>query len=424
MLQLDFIRNNREKLLEGLKKRFTEDAEKVVADLLKIIEERNSGIKHLENLRAKMNTLSKSIGKLYKEGKREEAEKIKEETASLKEAIKQAEETQRETERKLRDFLASLPNIPHPSVPVGKTEADNVIVKEFQGRNAYGKALPHWELAVKRNFIDFETGTKITGSGFPLYVGKGAKLQRALINFFLDQATQAGYTEYQPPILVNSASAFGTGQLPDKDGQMYFVCQDNLYLVPTAEVPLTNIYRDVILSGEELPLKLTAYTPCFRREAGSYGKDVRGLNRLHQFDKVEIVQITTPEKSYDTLEEMTEYVAGLLKMLELQFRIVALCTGDLGFTSAKTYDMEVFSSAQKRWLEVSSISNFETFQSNRLKLRYRPEGEKKTRLVHTLNGSALALPRIVAAIYENFQDEQGIIHLPEVLHPYIGDKIL
>ncbi len=424
MLQQDLIRNNKEKLLEGLKKRFVENAEKVVEDLQALVEKRNKHLRVLEDMRAKMNTLSKSIGNLYKEGKREEAEKVKKETSRLKESIKQAEELQRKLQAELQEFLASLPNLPHESVPVGKTAEDNVVVREFKGKILLEDALPHWELAVKRNFIDFETGSKITGSGFPLYVGKGAKLQRALINFFLDQAEKAGYTEYEPPVLVNSASAFGTGQLPDKDGQMYYVCQDNLYLVPTAEVPLTNIYRDTILSEEELPLKLTAYTPCFRREAGSYGKDVRGLNRLHQFDKVEIVQITTPEKSYEALEEMVEYVAGLLKMLELPFRIVSLCSGDLGFTSAKTYDMEVYSSAQKRWLEVSSISNFETYQSNRLKLRYRPVGEKKTRLVHTLNGSALALPRIVAAVYENFQDKEGTIYLPTVLHQYAGGEKL
>ncbi len=424
MIRIDVIKERHNELLEALRKRYEENAEKIVKSLQELIEKRNKNLQHLEQLRARMNVLSKSIGELYREGKREEAEKAKEETSKLKQQIKDAEDKQRELEKELTDALSNLPNMPHSSVPVGKTADDNVVVKEFKGKVILENPLPHWDLATSRNLIDFEKGAKITGSGFPLYVGKGARLQRALINFFLDQAGKAGYVEHEPPILINEASAYGTGQLPDKDDQMYYVCKDNLYLAPTAEVPLTNIYRNEILNEEELPIKLCAYTPCFRREAGSYGKDVRGLNRLHQFDKVEIVQITTPEKSYQALEEMVEYVSSLLKMLELPFRIVLLCSGDLGFTSAKTYDMEVFSAGQNRWLEVSSISNFEDYQSARLRLRYKSKADKKNKLAHTLNGSALALPRIVAAMLENFQDENQKIWIPTALQPYFGSEYL
>jgi seryl-tRNA synthetase len=344
---------------------------------------------------------------------------LKQKTSVLKETVKELTQQLNDAETKLKELLVILPNLPHSSVPTGKTAEENEVVFEWgEMPQLQNNALPHWELTSKYNLIDFELGVKLTGAGFPVYINKGAKLQRALINFFLNEAEKSGYIEIQPPILVNEDSGFGTGQLPDKEGQMYFVGLDNLYLIPTAEVPVTNIYRDVILNESDMPIKNTAYTPCFRREAGSYGKDVRGLNRLHQFDKVEIVQVVSPEKSYEVLEEMRNYVAGLLQKLNLKFRTIKLCGGDMSFASALTYDMEVYSAAQQRWLEVSSVSNFESFQSNRLKLRYR-DADKKTKLCHTLNGSALALPRIVAAILENNQTEKGI-KVPDVLVPYTG----
>lgn len=356
-------------------------------------------------------------------GQKQEAEALKNTSQALKESIKEHTEALNRLELALHEALVQLPNLPHESVPFGKTADDNEVVHEGGAPHALPEhALPHWELASKYDIIDFELGSKVTGAGFPVYKGKGAKLQRALINFFLDEAEQAGYLEVQPPIVVNEASAFATGQLPDKEGQMYYIGHDDLYLIPTAEVPVTNLYRDVIIKEEEFPVRHCAYTPCFRREAGSYGAHVRGLNRLHQFDKVELVQIVKPETSYETLNEMSEYVQGLLEKLGLQYRVLRLCSGDMSFASALTYDMEVWSAAQKRWLEVSSVSNFETFQSNRLKVRYRSENGK-TQLAHTLNGSALALPRIVAAILENYQTDEGIT-VPEVLRPYLNfDKI-
>jgi seryl-tRNA synthetase len=377
----------------------------------------------LDEMLSQGNKLSEQIGALMKAGKKEEAVALKTETANLKEKSKELQEALEQCEKELHDILVQLPNLPHQSVPQGKTANDNeVVLTHGDIPKLHEKAVPHWDLCAKYDIIDFELGVKLTGAGFPVYKGKGAKLQRALINFFLDKAAEAGYAEVQPPILVNADSGYGTGQLPDKEGQMYYVGADEYYLIPTAEVPVTNIYRDVIVKAEDLPIKNTAYTPCFRREAGSYGKDVRGLNRLHQFDKVEIVQIQHPDKSYETLEEMRNYVAGLLQQLQLPFRILRLCGGDMSFASALTYDMEVYSAAQEKWLEVSSVSNFESFQANRLKLRYR-EGSNKPALAHTLNGSALALPRIVAAIIENNQTPDGI-KVPEVLVKYTGFDLI
>jgi seryl-tRNA synthetase len=358
-----------------------------------------------------------------KTGKKEEAEKLKARTAELKNTEKALDEKLKSIEEEVQKVLVTVPNLPHVSVPAGKSAEDNAVVREGGTKPTLpSDAKPHWELTTQYDIIDFELGVKLTGAGFPVYKGKGARLQRALINFFLDRATAKGYTEVQPPIVVNEDSGYGTGQLPDKEGQMYHVTVDNVYLIPTAEVPITNIYRDVILKESDFPIKNCGYTPCFRREAGSYGKDVRGLNRLHQFDKVEIVQIAHPQKSYEILEEMRDYVASLLQELELPFRILKLCGGDMSFASALTYDLEVFSAAQQRWLEVSSVSNFETFQTNRLKCRYRDE-KGKTQLAHSLNGSALALPRIVAALLENNQTPQGI-KLPKVLVPYCGFDII
>jgi seryl-tRNA synthetase len=419
MIPIQFIIENKEKTIQGLKKKHFQNAEEFVEKIIALNELRKKLIAQSNDIKNKLNTSSKEIGNLIKSGKKEEAEKLKQQTTELKNASAQLDNELSKVESDIHNILVLLPNIPHPSVPEGKTAEDNEIVFQHgEIPNLPENALCHWDLASKYNLIDFETGVKLTGSGFPVYIGKGAKLQRSLINFFLDNATKNGYTEIEPPILVNEASGFGTGQLPDKDGQMYYVNEDKLYLIPTAEVPITNIYRDVILSEDQLPIKNCGYTPCFRREAGSYGKDVRGLNRLHQFDKVEIVQITHPEKSYETLEEMREYVAGLLKMLGLPFRTVKLCGGDMSFASALTYDMEVYSAAQKRWLEVSSVSNFETFQTNRLKCRIKDKNGK-TQLAHSLNGSALALPRIVAALLENNQTEKGI-KIPDVLVPYTG----
>ena len=371
-------------------------------------------------LLSEQNTLAKHIGELFKSGKKAEADDLRNRSASIKELAKGQEEKLAKLEDDLKNALVVLPNIPSPSVPSGKTPEDNEVVflNEKNMPKLDDDALPHWELTAKYDIIDFELGNKIAGAGFPVYKGQGAKLQRALINFFLDQATKAGYYEIQPPILINEESGFGTGQLPDKEGQMYHVTADNLYLIPTAEVPVTNIFRDTIVKAEDMPIKCTAYTPCFRREAGSYGAHVRGLNRLHQFDKVEIVQIAHPDSSYKILEEMRNYVCSLLDLLELPYRTLKLCGGDMSFASALTYDMEVWSGAQKRWLEVSSVSNFESFQANRLKLRYR-EGNEKPVLAHTLNGSALALPRIVASLLENNQSKDGI-RIPAALVPYTG----
>ena len=419
MLQLQFIVENKEKTIRGLQKKHFQNAEQYVEKITRLDQERRQLIVQNNDIKNKINSLSREIGELFKSGKKEEAEKLKQQSTEYKNKEAELDKMLRDVEQELHNVLVLLPNLPHDSVPEGKSAEDNEVVFQYgEIPSLPDSALCHWDLAAKYDIIDFETGVKLTGAGFPVYKRKGAKLQRALINFFLDQATQNGYTEIEPPILVNEASGFGTGQLPDKDGQMYFVNEDKLYLIPTAEVPITNIYRDVILKEEELPIKNCGYTPCFRREAGSYGKDVRGLNRLHQFDKVEIVQIAHPEKSYEVLEEMREYVAGLLKKLELPFRTVKLCGGDMSFASALTYDMEVYSAAQKRWLEVSSISNFETFQTNRLKCRFKDK-KGKTQLAHSLNGSALALPRIVAALLENNQTEKGI-KIPSVLVPYTG----
>jgi seryl-tRNA synthetase len=401
------------------------NAEQEVQRLLELDTQRKTLLQSVESKRAEMNKIAKEVGIAVAQGNENAAEAAKRQTADLKAAISEEEENLQKIEFEIHQILAQIPNLPHDSVPYGLSSEENVIVYQnpveiqlFEGAQC------HWDIVVQKKIIDFEKGTKITGAGFPVYFDRGAKLQRALINFFLDQATQNGYLEVQPPILVNPESGFGTGQLPDKDGQMYFIAQDELYLIPTAEVPITNLYRNEILDESELPIKLCGYTPCFRREAGSYGKDVRGLNRLHQFDKVEIVQITHPDTSYDTLEEMVAYVRTLLDKLELPYRIALLCTGDLGFASAKTYDMEVYSAAQQKWLEVSSISNFESFQANRLKLRIRSKNQKKPFLAHTLNGSALALPRIVAALLENFQQKDGSIALPKALAPYLGSERL
>jgi len=422
MLQVNYIRENREKVLERLSLRNFKQPE-LVDEIIKFDEQRRQTQTSLDNLSATANANAKQVGELMRTGKKEEAEAIKAQTVNNKEQIKQLSDDLATVELHLYNALVQLPNLPGELVPAGSTPEENEVTFVY-GKPAElaGDALPHWELTAKYDIIDFELGTKISGAGFPVYKGKGARLQRALINFFLDRATAIGYREMQVPLMVNEASGFGTGQLPDKDGQMYHSTVDNLYLIPTAEVPVTNLYRDVILKEEELPIKNTAYTPCFRREAGSYGAHVRGLNRLHQFDKVELVQVVHPDKSYETLEEMSSYVQDLLKDLGLHYRVLRLCGGDMGFTSAMTYDMEVWSAAQQRWLEVSSVSNMESYQSNRLKLRYKGNAGK-TQLAHTLNGSALALPRIVAAILENYQTADGIM-IPEVLVPYTGfDRI-
>lgn len=422
MLQVNTIKENTQEIINRLDiKNF--DARDNIKIILELDAKRRELQKKLDDNLAESNAIAKEIGNLFKSGKSTEANVLKDKTIQLKTTAKEVSDALQLTEKELNNILVLLPNIPHSSIPKGKNATDNIIISE-EGviPSLDEKALAHWDIAAKYNIIDFETGVKITGSGFPVYKGKGAKLQRSLISFFLDQAVENGYTECQPPFVVNEDSAYGTGQLPDKEGQMYFIKEDNLYLIPTAEVPITNIYRDVILKAEDLPVKNTAYSACFRREAGSYGKDVRGLNRLHQFDKVEIVQIAHPQESYRILEEMKDYVAGILMKLELPFRIVKLCGGDMSFASAWTYDFEVYSAAQKKWLEVSSVSNFETFQSNRLKLRFR-EGNEKPQLAHTLNGSALALPRIVAALLENNQTSEGI-RIPKALIPYTGFEII
>ncbi|MCC5945511.1 MAG: serine--tRNA ligase [Bernardetiaceae bacterium] len=423
MLQLSFIQEHTDIVIAGLKKRKHVAPETTVQKILTQDGQRKSLQTRLNDLQAQVNQISKQIGMLMREGKKEEAEQAKSKTSALKEDIKAQQEALREVENFLNEALAHIPNIPHESVPVGDSEEDNEVVSLIGEPPAISAdALPHWELIKKYDLIDFELGGKITGAGFPVYKGKGARLQRAMQNFFLDKAGEAGYTEVQPPILVNEASGFGTGQLPDKEGQMYKIVDEDLYLIPTAEVPITNIYRDVILEESELPRKHCGYTPCFRREAGSWGAHVRGLNRLHQFDKVEIVQIVKPEDSYTVLEEMRAHVESLLQALGLHYRVLRLCSGDLGFTSALTYDMEVFSAGQKRWLEVSSTSNFETYQASRLKLRYKDKDNQK-HLAHTLNGSALAFPRILAAILENNQTPEGI-RIPKVLQPYCGFDII
>lgn len=421
MLTLKTIREQTAFVIERLAvKNF--DATEIIKDIIKTDDERKSLQTQLDNCLAEQNSIARQIGTLMKEGKKEEAESAKRKTTTLKEQSKVWEQQLVEKEKKLNDSIVLLPNLPNELVPKGRSAEDNVIVREGGEKPELKQMLPHWELTKKYDIIDFDLGVKLTGAGFPVYKGLGAKLQRALIAFFLEKNTAAGYMEVQPPLMVNEASGFGTGNLPDKEGQMYHVPLDNFYLIPTAEIPVTNIYRDVILNPSELPVKLTAYTPCFRREAGSYGKDVRGLNRLHQFDKVEIVQFQLPENSYQALDEMVAHVESIVKALGLPYRILRLCGGDMSFTSALTYDFEVYSAAQERWLEVSSVSNFESFQANRMKARYRDEN-KKTQLVHTLNGSSLALPRIMAAMLENFQTPDGI-RIPDVLQPFMGCGII
>lgn len=422
MLEITRIRTEKESIIEGLKKRHF-DAKPIIDELLSIDELWRKGKSELDSILSEMNTYAKTIGLLMKEGKKEEAEAAKASVAELKNRETALKEEVDQAEKSIQNLMYQLPNVPNELVKAGRNEQDNETVYEFGTTPTYDfEAVPHWDLAKKYDLIDFELGVKVTGAGFPFYKGKGAKLQRALINFFLMEADKAGYTEYIAPHVVNEASGYGTGQLPDKEGQMYFIPEDGLYMIPTAEVPLTNIYRDVILPSEDFSIKLTGYTPCFRREAGSYGKDVRGLNRLHQFDKVEIVRVEHPSNSAKALEEMIEHVKGLLEKLGLQYRILRLCGGDMGFASAMTYDFEVYSAAQEKWLEVSSVSRFDTFQSTRLKLRFKT-ADKKTQLAHTLNGSALALPRIMAALMENHQTADGI-KIPEVLVPFLGfDKI-
>lgn len=421
MLQVEFIKDNFSKVIDSLKKRNKDYS----SDLKKIIDFNESRKKQqtkLDNLLSEVNNLSKQIGELFKNGKVDEANELKKEVEKIKPEIKLLQELLNSNNKDLQELLCSIPNVPNELVKKGSDENDNEIIFESTFKVNDEKLLEHWELCEKFDIVDFELGNKVTGSGFPVYKGKGATLQRALINYFLDKNTSSGYTEVQPPVLVNEESAFATGQLPDKEGQMYHINNDDLYLIPTAEVPITNFYRNSIINSSDLPIKLTGYTPCFRREAGSYGKDVRGLNRLHQFDKVEIVRIEKPENSYKVLDEMVAHVKNILEELELPFRIVRLCGGDLGFTSALTYDFEVYSKAQKKWLEVSSVSNFETYQSNRLKLRIRIN-EKEKELAHTLNGSALALPRIVAAIIENNSSNEGI-KIPKILQEYTGFKFI
>lgn len=426
MLTINFIRENRDLLLERLQKRNLkpEIITEKLDQLEKLDQERRDSQTEMDQILAENNKAAKQIGMLYKDGKRAEADELKAKVAERKTTIQTLQERQTTVKTALKDLLLSIPNIPHPSVPAGNTDEDNELYKPCATPLPVlpDTAVAHWDLVQQYNLIDFELGVKITGAGFPLFRGKGARLERALINMFLDHAADAGYEEIVPPLLVNEDTARATGQLPDKEGQMYYVEKDDLYLIPTAEVPITNIYRDVILDEKDFPVKLTGYTPCFRREAGAHGKDVRGLNRVHQFDKVEIVQIEHPDKSYDTLMDMLSHVEKLLQKLELPYRILRLCGGDLGFTAALTFDFEVYSAAQKRWLEVSSVSNFETFQTNRLKLRYRDEN-KKMQLAHTLNGSALALARIVAALLENNQTPEGI-KIPEALQPYTGFAVI
>jgi len=423
MLQLNYIRENKEEVLKRLAVKNFKNAESVINSVIELDNNRKAAQREGDDNKAEANALARQIGELMKAGNKEEAETLKTKTAEIKNADKLLDEKLKNIENEIHLLLVTVPNLPCSQVPVGKTPEDNETVSEHGEKpGLYAGAKPHWELTTQYDIIDFEMGVKLTGAGFPVYKGKGARLQRALINFFLDKATVNGYHEVQPPILVNEDSGYGTGQLPDKEGQMYHATVDNLYLVPTAEVPITNMYRDVILKESDLPIKNCGYTPCFRREAGSYGKDVRGLNRLHQFDKVEIVQIAHPQKSYEILEDMRDYVGGLLKDLGLPYRVLKLCGGDMSFGSALTYDLEVWSAAQQRWLEVSSVSNFETFQTNRLKCRFKDD-KGKMQLAHSLNGSALAVPRIVAALLENNQTEEGI-KIPAILVPYTGFNII
>ena len=422
MLQVAFIQENKEDIIARLAKRNI-DATEMINEAIAFDEDRKAIQTKLDNTKAESNSLSKEIGNLYKSGETQKANILKEKTTQLKEITKTFEQELNDKVEALSELLYRIPNVPNPIVPAGNTDEDNEeTFREGDIPKLHEGALPHWELAKKYNIIDFELGNKITGAGFPVYIGKGARLQRALIAYFLDKNTEAGYTEYQVPHLVNEASGFGTGQLPDKEGQMYHVTADNLYLIPTAEVPATNIFRDTLLNENDLPITITGYTPCFRREAGSYGAHVRGLNRLHQFDKVEILRVEHPDNSYKALDGMVNHVKGILQELKLPYRILRLCGGDLGLTSALTYDFEVFSTAQDRWLEISSISNFETFQANRLKLRFK-NADGKNELCHTLNGSSLALPRVLAGILENYQTEDGI-KIPEVLVPYTGFDII
>lgn len=423
MLTIKQITQDTVHTIRALEKKHFANAKETIEQVLELNDKRRHTQTQLDKHLAEVNSISKTIGSLIREGKKEEAEKAKKQVTEIKEHCKQLEEVKMQAEKEMQDVLYTIPNLPYDEVPEGKTAEDNLVIKTGGMETELPKdALPHWELAKKYNLIDFDLGVKVTGAGFPIYIGKGARLQRALINFFLDEAHRAGYTEIIPPTVVNAASGYGTGQLPDKEGQMYHCETDDLYLIPTAEVPVTNIYRDVILDEKELPIKNCAYTQCFRREAGSYGKDVRGLNRLHEFSKVELVRIDTPEHSHISHQEMLDHVEGLLQKLELPYRILRLCGGDMSFTAAICYDFEVYSEAQKRWLEVSSVSNFDTYQANRLKCRYRTS-EKKIELCHTLNGSALALPRILAALLENNQTLSGI-RIPKALIPYCGFDII
>lgn len=419
MLQVNNVIAEKDRYVTGLKKRNISNAEELLNEVIQLDELRKSTQQELDSNLSEANNIAKQIGALMKEGKRDEAEKVKTRTSELKQLNKDLSEKLNDIQNELTQKLYNIPNIPNDSVPAGNSDSDNEEIKKVGDiPNLPEGSVPHWDLIKKHDIIDFDLGIKITGAGFPVYKGKGARLQRALVNFFLDEAVKAGYAEIQPPIVVNEASGYGTGQLPDKEGQMYHIGEENLFLIPTAEVPITNLYRDVILDEKELPVKNVGFTPCFRREAGSWGAHVRGLNRLHQFDKVEIVQVRKPEESYQALEEMCAHVEHLLSSLNLPYRILRLCGGDLGFTSAITFDFEVYSAAQGKWLEVSSVSNFETYQANRLKLRYKDD-QKKSVLLHTLNGSAMALPRIIASILENNQDETGI-NIPEILHSYTG----
>ena len=421
MLKTSYIIANKEEVIKSLKKR-NFNSEDLIAKLISLDERRKLIQTEYENMQAESNTISKEIGQLFKDGNKDEIPNLKQRSLEIKSSSKVLSDDLSEVKNEIEDILSQIPNIPHECVPAGNSSEDNLVIFNSKTKANKDSVIPHWELAKKYDLIDFELGTKITGSGFPVYKGKGAKLQRSLISFFLDSNIDLGYDEVQIPYLVNEDSAFGTGQLPDKEGQMYTVPQDNLFLIPTAEVPITNIFRDEIIEESNLPILKTGYSPCFRREAGSYGSDVRGLNRLHQFDKVEIVRVEHPEKSYDSLNIMKDQIKGIIEKLELPFRIITLCGGDLGFTSALTYDFEIYSPAQEKWLEVSSVSNFETFQSNRLKIRYR-NSQCKTSLVHTLNGSSLALPRVLATILENFQTKDGIM-IPKVLQEYTGFSII
>ena len=421
MLKTSYIIANKEEVIKSLKKR-NFNSEDLIAKLISLDERRKLIQTEYENMQAESNTISKEIGQLFKEGIKDEIPNLKQRSLEIKSSTKVLSDDLSDVKNEIEDILSQIPNTPHESVPAGNSSEDNLVIFNSKTKANKDSVIPHWELAKKYDLIDFELGTKITGSGFPVYKGKGAKLQRSLISFFLDSNIDLGYDEVQVPYLVNEDSAFGTGQLPDKEGQMYTVPQDNLFLIPTAEVPITNIFRDEIIEESNLPILKTGYSPCFRREAGSYGSDVRGLNRLHQFDKVEIVRVEHPEKSYDSLNIMKDQIKGIIEKLELPFRIITLCGGDLGFTSALTYDFEIYSPAQEKWLEVSSVSNFETFQSNRLKIRYR-NAQGKTSLVHTLNGSSLALPRVLATILENFQTKDGIM-IPKVLQEYTGFSII